>query len=230
VDLHLVYRETRERLLRLAPTLDAAQLATMTLACPAWSVKDVFAHLSGLAGDLAAGVERPGAAAQTARQVAERNDWAVHEICDEWTSTGPALERRIEAESPRLRAPVIDVWTHEQDLTNAIGIPSGRRDAGLFITLNVLWSMKRKLRDAGIPSLRVVTEDVDWVIGDAEPGATVRTTSYEAARAVLGRRSLAQIRAFEWSGDPDLYVALMPWFEPPVTAIDEPEEPEDAVD
>jgi uncharacterized protein (TIGR03083 family) len=215
VDLHLVYRETRERLLTLAPTLDAAQLATMTLACPAWSVKDIFAHLSGLAGDLAGGVERPGAPEHTTRQVAERTDWPIHEVCDEWTVTGPALERRIEAESPRLRAPVIDVWTHEQDMANALGIVSGPRGAGLFVTLNVLWSMKRKLREAQLPSLRVVTEDIDWVIGDIETTATVTTSSYEMARAVLGRRSLGQIEAYEWDGNPAPYLPLLAWFSPP---------------
>ena len=194
----------------------------MTLACPAWSVQDVYAHLSGLAADLAAGVERPGAPEHTARQVAKRSTWPLHEICDEWTVTGPALERRIEAESPRLRAPIIDVWTHEQDLANAIHIASGRRGAGLFITLNVLWSLKRKLRDAELLPLRVITEDVDWVIGDAEPETTVRGSSYELARAVLGRRSLDQIRAFEWSGDPGPYVELLPWFPPPSADLVEP--------
>lgn len=215
MDLHLVYRETRERLLALAPTLDAAQLATMTLACPAWTVQDIYAHLSGLAADLAADVERPGSPEHTARQVAERSSWTLHEICDEWMGTGAALERRIEDESPTLRAPVIDVWTHEQDLTNAIGITSGRQGAGLFVTLNVLWSMKRKLREAGLAALRVVTEDVDWVIGDGEPAVTLRASSYEVARAVLGRRSIDQIRGYEWNGDPDHYLPLLAWFTPP---------------
>lgn len=223
MDLHLVYRDTRLRLLELAPKLDSSHLATMTPACPAWSVKDILAHLTGLAADFEAGIERPGRAEYTARQVAERADWSVDQICKEWMSTGPALERRIEAESPRLRAPVIDVWTHEQDLTNAIGLQSGRTAPGLHVTLNVLWSMKQKLRDDGLTSLRVITEDVDWNIGDTEvPGATVRATSYELARAVLGRRSIDQVRSYDWTGDPEPYAALLPWFSPPTTAIEEP--------
>ncbi len=222
MDLHLVYRETRLRLQNLAPQLDDAELATMTLACPAWSVKDIYAHLSGLASDLTNGQKRAGAPEQTARQVAERADWPLHEICDEWMATGPALEARIADESPRLRAPVIDIWSHEQDLTNVIGVRSGRDAAGRDVTLNVVWTMKGKLRDAGIAPLRVVTEDVDWTLGDSEPGAVVRTSSYEMARAVLGRRNLDQIRAYAWDGESEPYVPLLPWFTPPERPIEEP--------
>jgi uncharacterized protein (TIGR03083 family) len=215
VELHLAYRETRLRLLALAPRLEPTQLSTMTPACPEWSVRDVYAHLSGLAADLTSGrLERAGAPEHTARQVATRADWTIDEICDEWTTTGPALEVRIKAESPKLRAPVIDVWTHEQDLTNPLGIRSGRDGAGLDVTLNALWSMKRKLRDAGIAPLRIVTEDVDWVIGDDDPAATLRASSYELARALLGRRSLDQIRDYTWQGDPEPYVPLLSWFTP----------------
>jgi uncharacterized protein (TIGR03083 family) len=219
MDLHLVYRETRRRLIDLAPTLDETQLATMTPACPAWSVQDVYAHLSGLAADLTNGVDRAGHTENTARQVAERSDWALHEICDEWSATGPALEERIAAEAPNLRAPVIDVWTHEQDLTNAIGIDQGRNGAGLVVTRNVAWRMKRLLDDAGVAPLRIITEDVDWTIGDGETGATVRVSSYELARAVLGRRSIDQIRGYEWDGDPEPYLEHVPVFSPPASPI-----------
>lgn len=219
MELHLVYRETRLRLMELAPTLTPAQLATMTPACPAWSVKDVFAHLCGLADDLSNGLKRAGAPEHTSLQVAARTSWEVHEICDEWSVTGPALEARIKAESPRLRAPVVDIWTHEQDLANAAGIDSGRDGAGLELTMNAAWAMKRKLRDAGIPPLRIITGDVDWVIGDEEPAATVRTSSYELARAVLGRRSLDQIRAYDWDGDPAPYLAHFTYFTPPDYSI-----------
>jgi len=224
-DLHLVYRETRLRLLDLAPTLSPTQLATMTPSCPAWSVKDVLAHLSGLAGDLTSGIKRAGAPEHTARQVATRSAWDVHEICDEWAVTGPALEARIAAESSRLRAPVIDIWTHEQDLANAAGIESGRNGAGLELAMSVAWAMKHKLRDAGLAPIRIVTDEVDWVIGDEDPAATVRTTSYELARAVLGRRSLDQIRAYEWSGDPAPYLAHFTYFSPPEYPIIEADRP-----
>jgi len=219
MDPHKIYRETRQRLVALAPELDDAQLATMTLACPAWTVKDVYAHLSGLASDLTTGGHpRAGAPHHTARQVANRSTWGIHEICDEWAVTGPALEARIEAE-PALRAPVIDIWTHEQDLANAAGVRSGRNGAGLELTLNAVWTMKRKLREAGIAPLRIVTEHVDWTIGDAEPGATLRTSSYEMARAILGRRSVDQILAYEWDGEPGLYLEHMAFFTPPPYAI-----------
>lgn len=49
------------------------------------------------------------------------------------------------------------------------------------------------------------------VAGDGEPGATVKTNRFEFFRAMSGRRSPDQIRAYEWDGDPEPYI---PFFYP----------------
>ena len=54
-DLVTVYRDSRERLLALAPTLTGDQLATLTPTCPEWTVQDIYAHLTGLASEVADG-------------------------------------------------------------------------------------------------------------------------------------------------------------------------------
>ena len=49
------YAEGRERLLQLAAELSDAEAATRSTACPEWSVKDIYAHLAGIATDILAG-------------------------------------------------------------------------------------------------------------------------------------------------------------------------------
>lgn len=211
------YLDTQRRLVALAPTLSDEQLDVMTPTCPEWRVRDIYAHLAGLAVDLASEeVERPGASVRTAVHVAERRGRVVQAICNEWTAVGPAVAARIEREGRRMTAPVVDVWTHEQDIANAAGVESGRGAPGLAVATGASWVMKRKLRDAGIPPVRIIAgEEIDWVIGDDPPAATLRLSVYELARAAMGRRSFDQIRAFDWQGDPEPYLEHFAVFTPP---------------
>jgi uncharacterized protein (TIGR03083 family) len=215
-DLAAVYRETQDRLLALAPRLSDDQLATMTPTCPEWSVQDVYAHLTGLAAEVVDGrVEDRGSPQRTAVQVGSRRSMTIAEICDEWRGLAEPITELIAASGRFLMPLVIDVWTHEQDIANAARVASGRDGAGLFVTMNAVWAMKAKLRDAGVAPLRVVAGRADWVIGDREPAATVRLSEYEMARAVLGRRSVRQLEGYAWEGDPKPYLAHLPVFDPP---------------
>jgi hypothetical protein len=65
-----------------------------------------------------------------------------------------------------------------------------------------------------------VTASDDWLIGEgAEPATTLRIDAYELARMVMGRRSLDQMLAYDWVGDPIPYLHHIPAFEPPSAAI-----------
>ena len=215
-DLAAIYHETRERLLELAPTLSPGQLGTLTPACPEWTVQDIYAHLTGLAAEVVAGrVERRGSDERTAAQVGSRRGRSIEEICDEWRANGDAIESAIARAGRALTPLAIDVWTHEQDIANGAGVHSGRGGVGLFLTMNAAWAMKAKLRSAGIAPLRVISGKVDWVIGDDEPAATLTLPEYEMARAFLGRRSVAQMAAYDWDGDAAPYLAHIPAFDPP---------------
>lgn len=203
----------------LAATLKREDLATPVPTCPGWSVQDVYAHLAGLSRDVIGGeVESPGSTAATAVQVADRRGRTIAELTAEWNANAPEIERRLaDASAPVQLA--IDAWSHDQDVHNALGIVSGREGAGLDLTVSGVWRMKRLLAGAGIAPLRIVTGDNDWTLGDAEPGATLRIDSYELARALLGRRSPTQMRAYAWEGDPAPYLALLPVFGPAETDI-----------
>ena len=215
-DLPEIYREGRQRLLALAPTLSAEQLRTLTPTCPEWTVQDIYAHLTGLAAEIVGGrIEGRGSSERTAIQVGSRRGHSIAEICDEWRSLADDIDGAINAAGRVLTPLAVDIWTHEQDLANAAGVESGRDGTGLLVTMNAAWATKAKLREAGIPPLRFVAGRVDWVIGDGDPGATVRMSEYEMARAVLGRRSRAQLAAYHWEGDPDPYVEHMTFFDTP---------------
>ena len=219
-DLPVIYREGRERLLALAPTLSAGQLGTLTPTCPEWTCRDIYAHLTGLAAEVVEGrVERWGAADRTAMHVASRRRSTIAELCDEWRRTGDAVEAVIAEGGPASRPLAIDVWTHEQDIANGAGVRSGRDGTGLFLTMNAAWGMKARLREAGVAPLRVISGRVDWVIDDGEPAATLRLGEYEMARSFLGRRSIAQMRAYDWDGDPEPYLHHIAVFDPPTCDI-----------
>ena len=219
-DLPAIYRETRLRLLDLAPTLSDEQLSTLTPACPEWTVQDIYAHLTGLAVEVADGlIEGRGSDERTAVQVGSRRGRTIGEICNEWREIGDRIEATIAAAGRRLTPLAIDIWSHEQDASNGAGVRSGRDGAGLLLTMNATWGMKARLRDAEIAPLRVVAGRADWVIGDDSPAAVVRMSEYELARAVLGRRSIDQIRAYDWEGDAAPYLPHFPVFNPPTVDI-----------
>jgi len=219
-DLSAIYRETRLRLLDLAPALSDKQLSTVTPTCPDWTVKDVFAHLTGLASEVTRGrLEELGSSERTAAQVNSRKDFTIEKVCEEWRFLGDSVDELIVEARRALTPLVVDAWTHEQDLSNAAGVQSGREGSGLFLTMNVVWRLKGKIRQAGIPSLRVISGRVDWVIGDTDPAAVLRLSEYEMARAFMARRSIDQLRSYSWEGDPEPYLPLIPYFEPPLYEI-----------
>jgi uncharacterized protein (TIGR03083 family) len=219
-DLGAVYRTARERLVELAPSLTATQLATKVPTCPAWTVGDTYAHLTGLAADVVGGgVESPGSDAATARQVGDRRGRPIDELCAEWTTLGPAMERILDERGRSLTRLAIDAWSHDQDIHNALDIVSGRNGPGLELTMSGIWRLKRVIRESGLAPFRVVTEMTDWIIGDEAPAATVRLPAYELARMATARRSVPQMRAYGWEGDPEPYIALIPIFPPPAVDI-----------
>jgi uncharacterized protein (TIGR03083 family) len=216
-----IYRASRERLTTLAPTLTAERARTPVPTCPEWTVRDVIAHLAANAADVLgnrmSGIPRPE---DTNRQIEGRSDWSISEICAAWNADGPAIDELIRNSDRALTILVFDCWTHDQDIHNALGIVSGRDGPGLALVAEGIWKMKRIIRNEGLAPLRVVTASDDWLIGEgAEPATTLRIHAYELARMVMGRRSLDQMLAYDWVGDPIPYLHHIPAFEPPSAAI-----------
>jgi uncharacterized protein (TIGR03083 family) len=214
-DFAATYRDIRVGLLALAPELTADEWATLAPATPEWTVKDLYAHLAGIAADVLVGnVVFPGTDEWTAKQVGDRSADSADQVCAEWAKTGPELEARIDELGPALSATVIDVWHHDQDARNAIDHHANRTGEGLHLALRSGNAIGPKLKAAGLPTLAVSTEAYERLFGEGEAEATVTADPYELARAFMGRRSFDQIRSFDWSGDPEPYLASFSVFPP----------------
>jgi uncharacterized protein (TIGR03083 family) len=214
-----VYARTRSRLLEVAAGLDDQQAARAVAACPGWTVKDAYAHLTGVSADIRDGrLEGAGSAEWTARQVAERAPRPLADVCDEWAKRGSELDEWLTATDPqRTTFVAFDVWSHEQDILATVGRAGQHEDlAGKqedpqvgYLADLALAAFDRRFTEAGAPALRIVIaggDAVDRLLGQGEPEATLRITAYELLRTLFGRRSLAQIQAADWDGNSAPYL------------------------
>ena len=238
LDLAAAYAETQQHLADLVRELPEAALATMVPASPEWSVKDVVAHVTGVAADAAAGrippdvdlvlsLSDPEHAARrevlTAAQVQERRDRTIHQILDEWASSLDALLPMIRGERPFPRPVpfgdaivVTDLAVHAQDVRGALGRPGDRDSAGVGVALaSYSAALALRLSMRGLAPLRLRYGGKERLVGEGEPGATLSGDRFEIFRALAGRRSAAQMLAMDWEGDPTPYVELLPAYGPP---------------
>src|SRR5437764_11255533 len=118
--LGALYEETRQRvvaLVRDSVALDPDAATAPVPACAGWRVRDIIAHLSGLATDIESG-NLDGAATDewTAAQVNARRDLSVDAVLAESDDVGPKLASFLDDFPGRYGAQVVaDVAVHEQD-------------------------------------------------------------------------------------------------------------------
>lgn len=174
-------------------------------ACPDWTVRELLAHMVGLVADVVAGEEDPAHAAWwTARQVEERRGRSRAELRAEWEARADALVAWIHAHHTR---PLGDVVIHEQDLREALGEPGGADSAG-FRALRDRMSGELATAVADQPALALVSPSWRWASsGDPADAATVLEASeLDLTRAVMSRRSEAQLRSWTTRGDVGPYL------------------------
>jgi uncharacterized protein (TIGR03083 family) len=202
VDIGSAYKDGRERLLAIAAGCGPDDAARPVPACPAWTVKDVYAHLSGVVADALAG-RLDGVATDpwTAKQVSDRADQSLADVCSEWAANAPLFESFLgEDADPRI---IIDEWTHEQDVRGALARP-GARDGAVpeFVVGRSLEFVAQRWGEERLPPVRVVTPSIERSLGEGDVVATLRVGDFELARVLLGRRSVEQVAALDWDGDP----------------------------
>ena len=194
------YDASRGRIDELVRRLDDDRLATTVPCCPAWTVKDLVGHLTGLLEDrLASRLPTSDFTGWTDAQVARHADEPVDVVLDTWH----ALPVAMTDDPPSLSALSFDAVTHEHDLFYALGA------LGDHDTTSVRIGAKRAeermgslLPGAGAPGVRLRTGDDDLVIEGASPPLTLTTSTYAFMRLVTGRLSRAQAEAFAWDGEP----------------------------
>ncbi|UCZ61002.1 maleylpyruvate isomerase N-terminal domain-containing protein [Mycolicibacterium phocaicum] len=194
-DLVLLYQQTMDRITELVSAPDASADAAVA-ACPGWSVRDVLAHMAGVAQDWAAGRRvAPPNDEQTAAQVARFDGARLPEILRAWGEAAAALPRLARE---GIAPPLGDIVVHEHDIRDALARPGARDSAALQRVSDQL------LRMLVTPEpVRVIVEDGEYRCGpDGNSVIDLKTTRFEAVRWRTGRRSRSQMAAMAWSGDP----------------------------
>jgi uncharacterized protein (TIGR03083 family) len=244
LDLADAYEETYRHLADLVGNVAHDDLERMVPASPAWTVKDVVAHLTGIAGDVVAGrsfadlnlLDAWKDPAQTtlrdqmnAAQVDARRAKELSEILAEWAGHVGGLLPMLRGDAA-FPMPVsfidsivvVDLATHAQDVRGALGVPGDRESTGVVAALEgYANALDLRLRAVGLQALSLHYGDTERLVGEGEPAATLSGERFEIYRALAGRRSTEQIRAMSWSGDVEPYLPLIPAYGPPTDPIEE---------
>lgn len=212
---HVLYRQSQGRILSL---VNSANAELPVEACPGWTVRNTIAHLLGVLRDLSAGkIEDASTDSWSAGHITRAGDRSVSDLAAEWhvlANTNPGVFQSLGA------VLVADLVTHEFDIKQAIGNSQGRdeqvvRSVALFYlnALDAVW------REDGVPPLRILTETNALDIGGDNPETSVEMSWFEISRVVSGRRSLEQVKALAWSGDPDPWLDHLFVFGPRESAL-----------
>ncbi|MFN2593913.1 MAG: maleylpyruvate isomerase family mycothiol-dependent enzyme [Actinomycetota bacterium] len=227
-DLANVYEETRLSIIDLA----RAHKDDLTRPVPAtaeWSARDVLGHVVGdvegiLRGDFPAdffaSFGDPDAVVSlnewTERQLQKFESLSLDELFAQWDDMTPTLLSMMRGETewpdgvlPGIadRAITIDLGVHRQDLLGAFGIEADRDAPAIKIGSSAYVAiLDMRLRSDGVGALAIEVPGKQWTVGGDDPEVTLRTDRFELFRSLSGRRSPAQVRNYDWTGDPEPFL------------------------
>ncbi len=186
------YRTTRLRITELVRSLDDDELARAVPACPGWTVHDVVSHITGVTDDALNG-RTDGVATDpwTAAQVERGRGLSTADLLERWTEQAAVFES-----FPLPPQAVIDLTTHEQDIRGAVDQPGARDTDEIRFAFELVAQRAVEV----VPGLRVEADGATY--GPEDATSTLRGVSYDLYRAMMGRRSPAQLRALDWGGEP----------------------------
>lgn len=219
------YAATRRRIFDLAEALTPEEASRTVPACPDWSVRDVLAHLTGIAVDATKGqLEGVGSPEWTQRQVDERKDMSLGELLHEWEEAGKQIDGALEY-FPKAAASLFvgDTVTHEHDIRLPLRRPGDRDAPAIQLAVDgyVRW-LGRRLKEHELAPIAVRAGDREWVAGKTEPqGAVEAPSTFELLRALTGRRTRDEIAAFVWSVDGEPYLDVFSMYGVPSAPLGE---------
>lgn len=212
------YAATKERVVELVAGLDDGERVRAT---PEWSLRDLLAHVVGVADDVASGrLDGYGSTDWTRLQVSCRAGRSREAVILEWDDSTDRLIPVLcdpvgHGLDPSFGVrPLLDLLAHEQDIRESSGLAGSLDPADWRIVANRRRDvLHHDLSAADLPALHVQTPEGDtWLVGSGEPSATVCATRHELWRSLEGRRSRDVVRGFDWSVDPAPY--LQSWLLP----------------
>ncbi|WP_232003042.1 maleylpyruvate isomerase N-terminal domain-containing protein [Mycobacterium sp. 1245801.1] len=186
-------------------------------ACPAWTIRQVVAHLTGDAQDIISlNLEKKGTGPWADAQVARLDGYGIDDLLDLWGHSLDAVAANLDlASDAGVCQLVFDTVTHEHDIRGALSEPGFRTgDPAFKSALSFVTTMDDQfIRQAELPTLRLCTPTIGSVqLGTpraARGRVALSISDFEALRAFGGRRSVAQLLALRWYGNP---AELMPAF------------------
>ncbi|MFI9639052.1 maleylpyruvate isomerase family mycothiol-dependent enzyme [Micromonospora sp. NPDC051925] len=196
-----VRRATAELLAEGPPGAGALPVAH----CPDWTVDRLVAHLVEVCARVHGRV--------TGSVPDATPDAGLPELLAEWGRlSGPVEEFLAGPDSMDGHILVMDAFTHELDLRQALGVAPPVDHPALPVALGVLLrGLSAALDGHGLPPLAVQTEHGRAVAGTGEPAVTVAGPWHEVYLSLAGRRSAAQIRSLRWSADPGRWLPAFTW-------------------
>ena len=221
------YRAGRDRLLEFGRGLVTEEATTLTTACPAWSVKDVYAHLAGISTDILAGNTENAATVEWADgHVAQRADSSLAEVLDEWATAGAEVSGLVEVAGDAFPLELfVDQLTHEWDIRAALG-PKGSAVSDDSVFAQYLDDFGRIMAtdaaERGLDRLTLEVEGTRLEVGTGEHLGELSLTLFEFGRISMGRRSHRQLMAFDWpDGDMSDHIdVIVRWSVSEVDVID----------
>ena len=210
-DQEAAYQEVRLRVSDLVAQ-HPDRLDELVPACPAWTARQLVAHLAGLARDLVDGnVDGWATEGWTAAHVKRFGSQSGVDLVAAWSGAAKDVADAADFGSvPAVAFAFGDAVVHEADLRPALE-PGSRVPADSVIAALgagvARW--RAVLSSAALPALRLDVPGVrSWWLGDrADAGAVVvEASAYEAFRALYGRRSKAQVASCKWSGSAEPYI------------------------
>jgi uncharacterized protein (TIGR03083 family) len=199
-DVCLAYPETRGRIIELVRALPESAADDHVPSCPAWTVRDLIAHVAGVPEDLLADrMDGIASDAWTGAQVARHRDESLGAIVESMLATA----EHFDAFLPSIPRPsnsqlVMDTVTHEHDLREA----NGRCDAEDSLAVEV-----------GVPFLLGMLERLSPGLGERVDASGA--SSFDLLRSLTGRRTIAQMDAVGLDGSAIAGVLLHTPFRPP---------------
>ena len=202
-------------------------------ACPLWSVRDLVAHLAGVAEDATRGEFYDGATQAWAEPelARRREEWTAGHVRSRGGATGPEvvadLQRHghalvqawrrgrpvaVDVEPWMVMAPVADLAAHLEDLREALGVapePSSPITRAGFAAYRG-W-LGERIDARGLPPLRLSDGEDEWVLGDANGDVvtTLQADRHDLFRGISGRRSLAEVTSWAREGDLTPYASVV---------------------
>jgi len=153
---------------------------------PAWTVRQLAAHLVGVPEDILAGrMEGVASDAWTHAQVERFGHLSLSELADLFEASAPKIDAIIHNfPQPIISQFVMDVVTHEQDMRSALDVPGGRDSKAIEVGVGFFLNL---IEVSDPPLFNELT--------------STSVSQWDILRSLTGRRTVEQMNSIGLDGE-----------------------------